>query len=136
MTGLALYRKYRAITDIVKQFETSDASLVFRTSRNAFFPVFGLTACEYAVGYICPDPVTSQPVREKRQRDGGTADPGSAPSRKPRPKRDAVRPSLSEPSAAPDPEDFAGDSTFLQTVVPTNRPRRRSARLAKRTDDE
>lgn len=131
MTGLALYRKYRAITDIVKQFETSDASLVFRTSRNTFFPVFGLTACEYAVGYICPDPVASQPVREKRRRDESSTAERSAErsaerkSRKPTPE-----------VSAPEPEDFAEDSTFLQTVVPTNRPRRRSARLARRSDSE
>lgn len=135
MTGLALYRKYRAITDIVKQFETSDASLVFRTSRNTFFPVFGLTACEYAVGYICPDPVASQPVREKRRRDeSSTAERSAERSTERSAERKSRKPTPEV--SAPEPEDFAEDSTFLQTVVPTNRPRRRSARLARRSDSE
>ena len=125
MSGVALYRKYRAITDVVKQFETSDASLVFRSSRKSFFPVFGLTACEYALGYICPESSVQppQPAREKRQREEG------APARRPRAKKPLAEPAA--PSRHSAEEDFAGDSTFLQTVVPTNRPRRRSARIAK-----
>lgn len=131
MSGPALFRKYRAITDIVRQFDTSDASLVFRSSRNAFFPVIGLTACEYAVGYICPEASLAVPTREKRPRDADAVPQPATPARKARVRKEAVGADLSRQDAV-DVDDFAsGDSTFLQTAVPSNRPRRRSARLAR-----
>lgn len=109
--SLALYQKYNSLSQVIRNLDPSDGTLIFRVASSktshAFLPSFGITTTDYAIGYVCP-----------KQRNGKI--PGTKPAA--RPARQPKRPRATAASSTETPETVATPKRTREVSDELQRP--------------